>query len=339
MFTVRIEPLGREIRAHPEQSVLEAALAAGLNIPHSCKSGHCGSCRARLLAGEIHYPRGRPLGLTAHDTARGRVLLCQARACADLVVETRLVARVPEVEIRRLPCRIEAKTLLAPDVLRVDLRLPAVEPLEFRPGQYLDVLLEDGRRRSFSIASPPHAARTLELHVRRTWGRGFTARLFDDVPVGALLRIEAPIGQFAYAPGPAPLLLVAGGTGFAPIKSILRHELETRPAASAARPIHLFWGARQAVDVYEEALVQRWVHEHPRLRFTAVLSAAERSAAPHRRLGWVHECVLREYAELRRCDAWIAGPPELIEAARRDFAAAGLPQERLRFDSFDYAAR
>jgi CDP-4-dehydro-6-deoxyglucose reductase len=267
------------------------------------------------------------------------VLLCQALARSDLVVETRLVARAPEVEIKRLPCRIETKTLLAPDVLRVDVRLPAVEPLDFRPGQYLDVLLEDDRRRSFSIASPPHDARTLELHVRRVTGGGFTTRLFEDLPAGSLLRIEAPIGQFAYEPGPAPLLLVAGGTGFAPIKSILRHELETRPAAGVDRPIHLFWGARQAVDIYEDALMQRWVREHPRLSFTAVLSEAASAAASHHRLGWVHECVLREYADLAGCDAWVAGPPGLVEAARREFTAAGLPEERLRFDSFDYAAR
>jgi CDP-4-dehydro-6-deoxyglucose reductase len=339
MFTVRIEPHGREIRVRPEQNVLDAALAAGLNIPHSCKAGHCGSCRARLLAGEIHYPRGRPAGLTANEAARGRVLLCQALARSDLVVETRLVARAPEVEIKRMPCRVAARTLLAPDVLRIDLRLPAAEALEFRPGQYLDVLLDDDRRRSFSIASPPHDAGTLELHVRRVAGGGFTGRLFDELPVGSLLRIEAPIGQFAYEPGPAPLLLVAGGTGFAPIKSILRHELETQPAASAGRPVHLFWGARQAVDVYEDALVQRWAGEHPRLRFTAVLSEAGQAAAPHHRLGLVHECVLREYPDLAGCDAWVAGPPGLVEAVRREFIAAGLPEERLRFDSFDYAAR
>jgi CDP-4-dehydro-6-deoxyglucose reductase len=339
MFKVRLEPHGREIRVRAEQNVLDAALAAGLNIPHSCKAGHCGSCRARLLTGEIHYPRGRPPGLTAEDAARGRVLLCQALARCDLVVEMQLVARAAEVEIRRLPCRLASKTLLAPDVLRVDLRLPKVEPLEFRAGQYLDVLLDDDRRRSFSIASPPHDARTLELHVRRVAGGGFTNRLFDGLPVGSLLRIEAPIGQFAYEPAPAPLLLVAGGTGFAPIKSILRHELETRPAMSADRPVHLFWGARQAADVYEDALVQRWAREHPRLRFTAVLSEAVNAEAPHHRVGWVHEWVLREYPWLASCDAWVAGPPELVESARRDFAAAGLPAERLRFDSFDYAAR
>lgn len=339
MFTVRIEPYGREIHVRPGQNVLDAALAAGLNIPHSCKAGHCGSCRARLRAGEIHYPRGRPAGLMPAEAAQGRVLLCQAEPASDLIVEARLVARAAEVEIKRLPCRIAAKTLLAPDVLRVDLRLPAVESLEFRAGQYLDVLLDDDRRRSFSIASPPHDARTLELHVRRVASGDFTQRLFEELAVGALLRIEAPIGQFAYESGPEPLLLVAGGTGWAPLKSMLRTELETTAAGASARPVHLFWGARNAVDLYEDALLRDWVDAHPRLRYTAVLSEATVTAAPHQRLGWVHEVVLREYAELARCSAWVAGPPALIEAARTAFTAAGLPLAHLRFDSFDYAPR
>jgi CDP-4-dehydro-6-deoxyglucose reductase len=179
----------------------------------------------------------------------------------------------------------------------------------------------------------------LELHVRRVAGGGFTQRLFEQLAVGALLRIEAPIGQFAYESGPEPLLLVAGGTGFAPIKSILRTELETTRADAAGRPIHLFWGARHPIDLYEDALLRDWVSAYPRLRYTAVLSEATATTAAHQRLGWVHEVVLAEYADLPRCDAWIAGPPALIEAARVALGKAGLAAERLRFDSFDYAPR
>ena len=166
---VRVEPMGRTLLAQSAQPVLEAALRAGLNLPHSCKSGHCGSCRARLVNGVIHYPNGRPLGLSAAEEASGFVLLCQARADTDLVVEARQIANVADVEIKTLPCRIERLTHLAPDVMQVMLRLPAVEPLRFQPGQYLDVLLDD-RRRSFSIASPPHDSNLIELHVRRVPG-------------------------------------------------------------------------------------------------------------------------------------------------------------------------
>ena len=342
---MRIEPHGRSIPVHAGQTVLEAALDAGLNLPHSCKSGHCGSCRARLRSGEIHYPNGRPLGITATEAEAGNVLLCQARALTDLVLEARLIATVADVEIKTLPCRIARMTPLAADVMQLWLRLPVVETLHFQPGQYLDVLLEGGRRRSFSIASPPHDSALIELHVRRVPGGGFTARLFDataattapndTLRVGALLRIEGPVGQFTYRAGTGPLLMIAGGTGFAPLKSMLRHILESN---NAARDIHLYWGARRPEDLYEEALVLEWAQRHARFHFTAVLSdSSQAQAGHHRRLGWVHDAVLADHSDLSGYEVYAAGPPAMIEAIRTTFPRHGLDPERLYFDSFDYA--
>src|SRR5579862_2006545 len=339
-FSVRIEPHGRTLRVGPAQPLLEAALAAGLNLPHSCKSGHCSSCRARLLAGEIRYPGARPLGITAAEAESGHILLCQARAASDLTVEARLVAQVGEVEIKTLPCRIAALEKLAPDVMQVLLRLPAVEQLPFHAGQYLDVLLEGGRRRSFSIASPPHDSELLELHVRRVAGGGFTERLFADagadsagLAVGSLLRIEGPVGQFTYREGRGPVLMIAGGTGFAPVKSMLRHVLET----GIRRDLHLYWGARHTRDVYEEARVLEWVSRNPQLRFATVLSEATATEAAHTRVGLVHEAVLADHPDLCGFEVYAAGPPAMIEAIRASFPQHGLPAERLYFDSFDYA--
>jgi CDP-4-dehydro-6-deoxyglucose reductase len=336
--SVRIEPHGRTLRVAPGQAVLEAALDAGLNLPHSCKSGHCGSCRARLVSGAIHYPNGPPLGLTAEEAQAGNILLCQARAASDLTVQARLIASVADVEIKTLPCRIARLAALAPDVMQVWLRLPAVERLHFHPGQYLDVLLEGGRRRSFSIANPPHDSELIELHVRRVAGGGFSERLFGAgggtaLGVGALLRIEGPVGQFSYRAGAAPVIMVAGGTGFAPLKSMLRHVLET----GIRRDIHLYWGARHAPDVYEEARVLEWVRRHPQLKFTAVLSEASALEARHHRAGLVHAAVLADYPDLSGFEVYAAGPPAMIEAMRVAFPLKGLPRERLYFDSFDYA--
>jgi CDP-4-dehydro-6-deoxyglucose reductase, E3 len=333
-YTVLVKPHGRRITVAADRPILEGALAAGLNLPHSCKSGHCSSCRVRLQAGEIEYPDGRvPLGLTAQEAQAGNILLCQARARSDLVVEARLIASVTDVEIKTLPCRIAQLTPLAPDVMQVFLRLPAVEALKFHPGQYLDILLDRGRRRSFSIASPPHDSDLLELHVRRVPGGGFTDGLFGTSPVGSLLRIEGPIGQFVYQENSSPLLMIAGGTGFAPLKSMLRHMLE----GGIDRPIHLYWGARQSHDVYEEAQVLEWARQNPQLRFTVVLSEATRTEAPHHRLGWVHEAVLADHLSLEPFDVYAAGPPALIEAIRTSFPPRGVRQDRLFFDSFDYA--
>jgi CDP-4-dehydro-6-deoxyglucose reductase, E3 len=330
---VLIEPHGRQIFVGADRPVLEGALAAGLNLPHSCKSGHCSACRARLRAGTIEYPNGIPVGLTSQEAAAGNILLCQARARSDLIVEARLIASVADVEIKTLPCRIARLNPLAPDVMQVFLRLPAVETLRFHPGQYIDILLEGGRRRGFSIASPPHDSEQLELHVRRVPGGSFTERLFGATRVGALLRFEGPIGQFVYQDGPAPLLMIAGGTGFAPLKSMLRHVLE----GGIHRPIHFYWGARQAQDVYEEEQVLEWTRRHAHLRFTAVLSAAPATSSAHHRLGWVHQAILEDYASLEPFDIYAAGPPGLIEAIRATFPERGVREDRLHFDSFDYA--
>ncbi|HEU4626446.1 MAG TPA: 2Fe-2S iron-sulfur cluster-binding protein [Steroidobacteraceae bacterium] len=330
---VHIAPHDRTIVVPQGRSVLEAALAAGLNLPHSCKSGHCASCRARLLSGEIRYPNGRPLGITAAEERQGEVLLCQARPVTDLRVEARLIASVEDVEIKTLPCRIAKMTPLAPDVMQVFLRLPAVEPLRFKAGQYLDVLLEGGRRRSFSIASPPHDSELVELHVRRVLGGGFTEAVFTTLHQGSLLRIEGPLGQFVYRERSAPALLIAGGTGFAPLKSMLRHALEN----GSTRDVTLYWGARTPIDVYEEALVLEWQHQYPNLRFAVVLSEADASQAAHHRLGWVHEAVLADHPSLAAFDVYAAGPPAMIEAIRASFPARGVDDDRLHFDSFDYA--
>jgi CDP-4-dehydro-6-deoxyglucose reductase len=342
-YTVRIEPHGRVIRVRAGQPVLEAALAAGLNLPHSCKSGHCSSCRARLRTGEVSYPGVRPAGITAAEAASGNILLCQARPKTDLVLEARLIATAGDVEIKTLPCRIARLTPLAADVMQVWLRLPAVETLRFQPGQNLDVLLEGGRRRSFSIASPPHDSELLELHVRRVPGGGFTERLFGQTPAapsltdGALLRIEGPVGQFIYRRSSCPVLMIAGGTGFAPLKSMLRHILEDG-SDHGERDIHLYWGARRPNDIYEESLALAWMRRYPRFHFTAVLSeSSPTEAGEHRRVGWVHEAVLADHPDLAGFEVYAAGPPAMIEAIRTSFPRQGLNPERLYFDSFDYA--
>jgi CDP-4-dehydro-6-deoxyglucose reductase len=334
MPRVVLVPTGEQFSAEPGEAVLAAALRAGLNLPHSCKGGHCGSCRARLLAGEVDYPWPRPAGISDEEIRDGFALLCQARAHSDLRVEARAVRPAPDVEVRSLPCRAERLVRLTDDVMAMWLRLPAVETLPFRPGQYLDVMLPEGRRRSFSIASAPTDGALLELHVRRASSEGFTARVFDSLQPGALLRIEGPLGQFwLRLESPRPVLMIGGGTGYAPLRAMLRQLL----ASGDRRPVTLYWGVRSAADLYEHEWLRQLEAERASFRYVPVLSQAAAADDSTLRRGWVHEAALADVPALAGFDVYTAGPPALIEAIRTQFVAHGLPREQLWFDSFDYA--
>jgi len=336
MMRIHLTNSQRTFRATPNQPVLEAALAAGLNLPHSCKTGNCGLCRARLVEGAIHYPQGRPLGLSEQEAADGTILMCQARAQSNLQLALAEVSPAGETKFKRLPCRIERAEPLSHDVIALYLRLPIVESFEFEAGQYIDIMLPEGRRRSFSIASPPHDSKLLELHVRRVPGGEFTERLFNQETRNALLQIEGPLGQFVYrppvAPPPAaPILMVGGGTGLAPLKSMVRHLIET----GNDRAISLYWGVRSERDLYAHGELERLERRAAQFRYRPVLSEPSHSWSGRR--GWVHEAVLRDLGMLAGYDIYASGPPAMIDAVRSEFAARGADAARLFFDSFDYA--
>lgn len=335
MPQVTILPSRQHFIADPLESVLAAALRAGLNLPHSCKGGHCASCRARILSGSWAYPGERPLGITEQEASAGEVLLCQARALTDLVVEAREMRPAPDVEVKSLPCRIERMERVAADVIAVFLRLPAVEELHFRAGQYLDVMLSEGRRRSFSIASAPADGGLIELHVRRASATGFTGQLFDAMRVGTLLRIEGPLGQFWFrGESPRPAIMVGGGTGYAPLRSMLRQLLAT----GDRRPLTLYWGARTSSDLYEDHWLRELAASRPGFDYRPVLSEPEPDTSPMvARAGLVHAAVLADYPEIVGNDVYASGPPAMVEAVRAAFVAHGLPREQLYFDSFDFA--
>jgi CDP-4-dehydro-6-deoxyglucose reductase len=328
---VKVLPSNRDFEARVDEPVLTAALRQHLNLPHSCKGGSCGTCRVRVLQGRFAYPHGRPIGITGAEEATGHALICQARALEDLVIETREIRHVTDVEIKSLPCRIERMRKLAPDVMGVWLRWPAIEFFTWQSGQYVDVMLPGERRRSFSLANPPHDGAFLELHVRRVPGGAFSEKLFTALKPGSLLHMEGPLGQFYYRPGERPLLLIGGGTGYAPLKAILRQVLETE----ARREVTLFWGARAAEDLYEHEWLRELDARHARFRYVGVLSEQpEGDAYEH---GLVHEAVLRRVPGLTSYDIYAAGPPAMIDAVRAALPPQGADPERIYFDSFEYA--
>jgi CDP-4-dehydro-6-deoxyglucose reductase len=336
---ISIANSSRSFNAAADQPLLEAANDAALNLPHSCNGGNCGACKARLMRGEIHYPNGPPLGLSDAERADGLILLCQARARSDLSIETFEVRAADTAQLKRLPCRIERTVPLSHDVMGLFLRLPIAEDFTFEAGQYIDILLPGGRRRSFSIASPPHDARPLELHVRRVAGGEFTDRLFHEDMRSSLLSIEGPLGNFAYRPraaNPPPMLLIGGGTGIAPLLSILRHLIEN----GIERDLQLYWGVRCEQDLYAHATLAQLSRRaaslsNASLTYVPVLSEADpewRGAT-----GWVHEAALKGVTDLEAIEVYAAGPPAMIAAIQREYDSRGSAQARLYFDSFDYA--
>ncbi len=336
-YHVALRPSGHEFQVTENESVLDAALREkGAVLPYGCRNGTCGSCMGKILAGEIVYPAERPPGLSEREQAEGKALLCQARPQSDLVIEAREIKTGGDIAVKILPCRVERRELLAPDVMRLYLRLPSVERLQFLAGQYVDILLADGRRRSFSLANPPHADDLLELHVRRVPGGFFTDYVFDKMKEKALLRFQGPLGTFFLREdSPRPIILIGGGTGFAPLKGILEHAFHI----GLGRPLHLYWGARAKVDLYLDGLPRRWEAEHPNFRYTPVLSEPRPEDGWGGRTGWVHEAVAADYPDLSGYEVYLSGPPPMIRAAKPAFAARGLPEERLYYDSFEFAPR
>lgn len=333
---ITLVPAQQVLAAEDGETVLDAALRAGLNLPHSCKGGHCSSCRARVLSGQVRYLAGRPLGLTEDEERSGYALLCQAHAVSPEVTVEIHEIRPPsnENQIRSLPCRIEQMRELAPAVMAVFLRLPAAEPFNFMAGQYLDIMLPQNRRRSFSIANPPHDAQLIELHIRRVAGGEFTQQLFTGMKEKTLLRIEGPLGQFWFREdSPRPALLIGGGTGYAPLRAMLKSLLER----GDRRPLHLYWGAQTRADLYEDDLIRKLTLRFPNLSYTPVLSEPRPENGWKGRTGWVHAAALADHPELHLYDVYASGPPVMVEAIRHEFVQRGLPPEQLFFDSFDYA--
>ena len=241
-------------------------------LPYSCKNGTCGSCKALLESGEVHYPFHPPLALERGDIADGYTLLCQAEPLEDLRVRAREIEAVRDIQVRMLPARVVEKTRLAENVMRLRLRLPASQRLQFLAGQYVDMLLKDGKRRAFSIASCPSLENEIELHIRHVEGGDFTGHVFDDLKERDILRFEGPLGNFFVRNDmpERPVIMMGGGTGFAPLKSMIENLLQS----DDRRPIHLYWGARTAAELYLDELPARWAREHDHIEYRRALSEA-----------------------------------------------------------------
>ncbi|MEO8937578.1 MAG: CDP-6-deoxy-delta-3,4-glucoseen reductase [Burkholderiaceae bacterium] len=339
-FSVTVQPSGHRFEVGDDETVLAAGLRAGIGLPYGCKNGACGSCKGRVVEGRVRHDPHQATALSAEEEARGLALFCSARPDSDLVIEVREVRGIGEIPIKKLPARVASLARAAADVAIVRLQLPAAERLQYLPGQYVEIILKDGRRRSYSIAGAPGVADQMELHIRHMPGGVFSDHVFGagatQMKERDILRFEGPLGSFFLRDDSSkPIVLVASGTGFAPIKAIV----ETAVLKSLDRPITLYWGGRRPHDLYLDALARGWEQVLPAFRYVPVISDAVDEDGWQGRSGFVHRAVLDDFADLSGHQVYACGAPVMVDAARRDFVTErGLPEDEFFADAFTTAA-
>jgi len=335
-FQVTIAPSQHQFTVTAEQTVLDAALAAGILLPYSCRSGACSTCKAKIVSGTIQPVPSAEVVLTPEEREAGYTLLCQARATSDLVVESREIRLASDIQVRKLPSRVTSISRPAADVAVLQLQLPATETFKFYAGQYVELILKDGKRRSYSMANPPHAAAALELHIRHLPGGLFTDHVFGagatQMKEREIMRIEGPLGSFFLREdSDLPIVMVASGTGFAPIKAIIEHMVHQE----IKRPVTLYWGGRRPCDLYMHALAQNWAATIPNFSYVPVVSDALPEDAWTGRTGFVHKAVMQDFPDLAGHQVYACGAPIVVDSARREFVAqCHLPDDAFFADSF-----
>jgi len=333
-YSVKIEPSGHSFTVEADESVLDAGLRQGVNLPYGCRDGACGACLGKLKSGQVSYPDGPPIALSEEDEAQAMAVFCQAHAQSDLIIESHEVEGSSDIPIKTLPCRINTLKRLNHDVMLVRLKLPEADRMQFLAGQYIDFLLENGRKRAFSLANAPNEDQELELHIRHVENGRFTGQVFESLKVRDIMRIEGPYGQFFLREdSDRPIIFMAGGTGFAPIKGIIEHAL----AAGITRPMHLYWGVRAYEDLYMHELAQQWADEYAHIEYHPVLSeVAADDAGPGQR-GHVHAAIMADFPDLSGYEIYASGPPVMVYAGRDAFPAQGLNLDYYYSDAFEFS--
>jgi len=331
-FQISIEPSGRSFAVAPGETILAAGIRQGINMPYGCKDGACGSCKCKKLSGSVTHGAHQSKALSDAEAASGFILTCCATATSDVVLESRQVTAEGTFPIKKMPVRVKQIERKSDDVMRLLLQMPANEPLLYHAGQYVEFLLKDGKRRSYSMANAPHLiANGLELHIRHMPGGLFTDQVFGTMKERDILRIEGPYGSFYLREDSAkPIILLASGTGFAPIKALIEH----MQFKAITRPVTLYWGGRRPSDLYLDDWVNAQLPTMPTLHYVPVVSDALPEDGWTGRTGFVHRAVLADHPDLSGFQVYACGAPIVVESAQRDYIGAGLPLDEFYADSF-----
>jgi CDP-4-dehydro-6-deoxyglucose reductase, E3 len=330
-FNITIKPSNHSFTAEIDETILEAGLRHGYTLAYSCRDGVCGACKGKILQGEVDYGNYQAFALADDEKSEGQALFCKAKPKSDLVIESHEVSRAQDIPVKTLPSRVQKMERLAQDVMALHLKLPANERLQFLAGQYIEILMKDGSPRSFSLANAPHDDEFLQLHVRQIPGGTFSHHVFNEMKERDILRFRGPLGTFSLdEASEKPVVFVASGTGFAPVKAIIEHALHI----GLKRTMHFYWGVRTQADFYMLDRVKEW--EAQGIAFTPVVSDEDWPG----RSGFVHQAVLDDFSDLSGFQVYACGAPVVVEAAARDFTTQrGLHQEEFFSDAFVFAPK
>ena len=331
MFTVLNQVSGKSFESSGEESVLNGALSKGLNFPYGCQNGFCGQCKAVILNGEVEYEGELPSAISKDEADANMALLCQCRAKTDLYIAVDELDSLANIELRSMPCRVEEINHLNHDVIQIILKIPGAQSLQYLAGQYIDLEHSDFEPRAFSIANAPVNSNLLELHVRLVEDGKFTSFIFNSLTEKTILRIEGPKGGFFLREdSKCPIIFIAGGTGFGPIKAIIERLI----IINSKRTVYLYWGVRSEEDLYL-SLPFEWSEKHSNIKFVPVLSEAEESWKGES--GYVHESVVKNFDDLTDFEVYACGPPVMVKAAAKSCLENGLGKEDFFSDAFEYA--
>lgn len=334
-FQITVQPSGRSFIAAPGETLLGAAIRAGVGLPYGCKDGACGSCKCKKIAGTVVHGEHQAKALSAQEEADGWVLTCCGVAHSPVLLESRQVTDERSYPVRKMPVRVAACEKKSPDVMQLRLQLPATDTFRYHAGQYVEFLLAGGARRAYSMANAPHTQAEqpgLELHIRHMPGGQFTDHVFGTLKEKDILRIEGPFGSFFLREdSDKPLVLLAAGTGFAPVKALLEH-LQFK---GSTRAVTLYWGGRRPHDLYMDAWVRARLADMPHLRYVPVVSHALPEDGWSGRNGFVHQAVLDDFADLSGHQVYACGAPVVVDAAHAAYIGQrGLPAEEFFADAF-----
>lgn len=317
---------GKTFEASSDSTILDSATQSHVSLPYSCKTGRCSTCKCKLVSGETKV-LVTELGLTETEKSEGWILSCVRTAITDVVLEVEDFGDVVMPVARTQACRISSLEKLAPDVIKVVLRLPPNVALDFIPGQYIDVIGPGGVRRSYSLANAPKADNTLELHIRAVENGAMSQYWFNQSAVNDLLRLHGPQGTFFLRDiAKRDLIFLATGTGLAPVKAMLEG-LQIIPADQQPRSIAVIWGARYEHDLYFDVTSLPGTQ-----KYIPVLSRAEATWQGER--GYVQDVLLRQISDLRNAVVYACGSDSMIHSSKSKLAAAGLPTQHFFSDAF-----